>query len=271
MHKVYNKFNSLLLDMYTEDELESTILNYQNKLNDSHLLNLVNYDIDYLSKLDYVDLQSVCKINKQLNNICSNDMILRNILFKTYDEALLNSYYVKSYKKQNIKLPLLFLPSNFPIAMALQSLYDNIVKLVYINYPKNMKWPRWINKEKFIEDMIRNIYWDLYYKITGYIYKKRDVISIVDLTKVEINKVLITFPFVSYNDEDILFEMDEADNKFSQYAFNELVIPDLFTNYLYDIFNHWSSPFDQYSGILEEVLWILLFFRSYSRDAVNIV
>lgn len=90
MSKFYHKFNSLLPDMYTEEELESTIINYKNKLNDINLINLISYDIDYLSELDYVDLQNICKINKNIN-ICSHDMILRNILFKTYHDTLLKN------------------------------------------------------------------------------------------------------------------------------------------------------------------------------------
>lgn len=270
MNSTYNKFNSLLLDMYNEKELASTIENFKNNLRQDDMFNVFYNDIDYLSSLDYVDLQSLCQTNKQLNKICSNNIILRNILYKTYHDALENSLYKRGYKKMNIKLPELFLPPNFPIAEALQSLYNNILKLVFVNYPKNMKWPRWIDQEKFIQDMVRNIYWDLYFKITSYLYENKTVISIVDLTQVKMNKTLITFPFVSYNDEDLLLEMDENANTFAQYATNELIIPDLFTNYLYEIFNHWQPPFDQYSGILEETLWEMLFYRHYSRKALVI-
>lgn len=235
----------------------------------NNLSYITSLDIDYLSSLDYVDLQSLCQTNKQFSKICINNTILTHILYKTYYENLTDSIYAGFYKKDNIELPQIYLPPNFPIAEALQLLYDNILKLVYLNYPKNMRWPRWVDREKFIQDTIRNIYWDLYFKITKYLYKQKSITSIANLTFVKIDPILITFPFVSYNDEEYISEMERDDNKYSQYAVNGLVIPDLFTEYLFQIFNHWEHPFDTYSGILEDTLWPMLFYRNYSRKALR--
>lgn len=81
----------------------------------------------------------------------------------------------------------------------------------------------------------------------------------------ELNKTLITFPFVSDNQEEFIYDMDENENKYAQYAFNQLIIPDLFTKYLYEIFNYWSDPYDKYSDIFREVLRVLLFYKKYSN------
>lgn len=236
--------------------------------NDNHLQYITSLNIDYLSSLDYVDLQNLCMTDKNLNNICHHDETLRNILYKTFQTQINNSDYSKFYKKNNIKLPTINLPPNFPISDALQSLYDNILKLIYINYPQDMKWPRWVNKEQFKDDMIRNIYWNLYFKITEYLYKKK-VIDIKNLKSVHINPILIAFPFVSYNDDEYITDMSKEDNKYTQYVTNDLDLPPLFTEYLMHIFSHWEKPFDEYSGILEDTLWVMLFYRDYSRNALN--
>jgi hypothetical protein len=112
---------------------------------------LKNLSIDFLSTLDYVDLQNLCHTDKALSGICRDNTILRNILYQTYNTALEDSIYAKKYKKKDIELPQLYLPPNFPIAEALRSLYDNILALVDVNYPDyDFQWPRWINRENFI-------------------------------------------------------------------------------------------------------------------------
>jgi hypothetical protein len=78
---------------------------------------------------------------------------------------------------------------------------------------------------------------------------------------------LIAFPLVSYNDETYIFSMDDNDNKYASYTQNKLIIPPLFREYLYHIFNAWPSPFDKYSITLEDTFWTMLFYRDYSRNA----
>jgi hypothetical protein len=146
-----------------------------------------NLSIDFLSTLDYVDLQNLSQTDKKLSDICVNDTILRNILYQTYYEELSKSVYIKYYNKNNIPLPKVYLPPNFPIAEAQQLLYNNILKLVNINFPETLKWPRWINREKFKEDMIRNVYQDLCYKIRDYLYNQAYISqAIKDLKHVNI-------------------------------------------------------------------------------------
>ena len=227
--------------------------------------------IDFLSTLDYVDLQNLCKSDKKLSNICVNDSILRNILYQTYDEALKNSNYMGFYMKNDIALPKIYLPPNFPIARALRKLYNNIDALVDVNYPADatyFKWPRWVDKAKFKDDMIRQIYNDLCYKIRDYLYDKKPISdAIKSLDSVNIQPSLLAFPFVYDSDEQYLREMEDDDNKYADHVTNTLKIPDLFRDYLYEIFNAWNKPFDEYTGILEDTLWAMLFYRDYSRNA----
>jgi hypothetical protein len=186
---------------------------------------LKNLSIDFLSTLDYVDLQNLCHTDKALSGICRDNTILRNILYQTYNTALEDSIYAKKYKKKDIELPQLYLPPNFPIAEALRSLYDNILALVDVNYPDyDFQWPRWINRENFKEDMVRQIYYNLYFKITAKLYEKSSIAKAIKKIKsVDIDAHIITFPFVAFNEDQYISEMAADDNKYTRYINNTLI------------------------------------------------
>jgi hypothetical protein len=113
------------------------------------MLSNIAYDnyIIFLSQFDYVDLHNLCKIDHDNENICEDDEILKSILMKNL----------------GLKLP------NMIIAQPLHNLYNSLFSLINELYPEEnffgFKFPRWINKEQFKDDMARKIYKQLKYNL----------------------------------------------------------------------------------------------------------
>ena len=103
---------------------------------------ITQLDVITISRLDYVDMINLCQSDKYLSYICNDNTILRQILL--------------------ITIPNLYISTNYDIAKALKELYNNINSLVIINYPEDLYYPKWINRELLINDMIKKVYIDLY-------------------------------------------------------------------------------------------------------------
>lgn len=94
------------------------------------------YDINYLSFLDYVDIMRVCRSDKEINTICKNNAIFRNILYR--------------------KHPTISITPNLNITETLRKFYLNVDKLVFKNFDLKTL-PRYVDQDMFRKDTTRLI------------------------------------------------------------------------------------------------------------------
>lgn len=229
----------------------------------AELRDVTQLGIDYLTDLDYVDLKNLCSANQYYNNtICNDNTILRQILYNTVSE--------------------LYLPANFNIANALDELYASIKLLVNDNYPSDMYYPKWVNRNLLIDDVIRKIYVDLYHIITELFYeiKVTNKINIVDtiidvvntnLKEVHINKALISFPFAAHEagGSELYYESNIKDNEALKYIFNKLIIPQSFRNYIITPIIKWFQIEKGYGQLSENGIQDLMFIREETRQTTR--
>lgn len=208
--------------------------------------------------MDYVDLKNMC-INTYYNDkICNNNTLLRQILYNTTDH--------------------LYLSPNINVANALNDLYDVIIFLINNNYPPDMYYPKWVNRELLIDDMIRKIYVSLYHKITNILYnininKKDNIVDfIVDvinnkLIKVKINKALISFPFsaIEAGGVELRTESNIKNNPYLKYVENILIIPQSFRDYIITPIIKWYQ--NGYGDIIDLGLENIMFIRPQTFEA----
>lgn len=71
--------------------------------------------INYLGYLDYIDIRTLCRTNKQFSKVYLDNTILSAILHNSND--------------------LIILPPNFDIALALDELYNLIKDIIIRQYP----------------------------------------------------------------------------------------------------------------------------------------
>lgn len=214
------------------------------------LQEITRLDIDYLYHLDYVDIKSLSFANKDFNIMLNDDTTLKNIL---YEQC--NNY--------------IYLPPKFPILKALNELYNIITVFTYKLYPDDMKWPRWINIEMFRNDLKRNIYSNLYYKITDLLYCDRndilDMNLIIDKMKIiNLDKIELIFPFCAYNDDFYLTDTNICENKFYLNFNKELHLSDTVLDYFRYSFLYLFNKYNKYNVDIENNLLNLLFIRNYS-------
>ena len=116
----------------------------------SQLYLITQMNIDYLSKLNYIELRTLASTNKQFATICMDNRTLRNIIYN-----------------RNIDLPIL--PHNYDISAALDELYNLVRHIITIDYPKN-KLPVWVNKDLFIQEIKIEIYNNIFVSLLNYFY-----------------------------------------------------------------------------------------------------
>lgn len=101
------------------------------------LKEIAELEIPYFNDLDYIDITNLCKANKSYNKLCNNKM-LRNILYS---------------RNRNIVIDF-----RFDIKYALTTIDKSIEDYFYILYPRNLKYPTFIDKVAFKDHIKRIIY-----------------------------------------------------------------------------------------------------------------
>src|SRR5436853_2142624 len=145
------------------------------------LLDVTKININYLTKLDYIDLKNLCNTSIEFKHICEDNILLRSIL---------------ANKNKNI-----IVTRDFDISSALNDIYGKIEILIFNNFSYT---PDWINKEKFLNHMIRYISLLFVTQLTD------EIIEYVDIPPndtISINKSYLAFPF--HSNEIELFDNDD--------------------------------------------------------------
>ena len=160
--------------------LKSDRMKIFNQLNESastpNLMTTKNFDVTYLSFLDYLDIVKICQSSKNLNPICKDNVIFRNIIYNK------NSY--------------IHITPNFNIAETLKEFYSLFYKIYQDYY--SFKLPQWIIEEKFKDDYKRTLIYDFMAK---YSFKISDNLrnnkQLNTIKSIELDKTNIVIPFTS--------------------------------------------------------------------------
>lgn len=105
------------------------------------LKEIAELEIPYFEELDYIDIKNLCKANKSYNKLCNNKT-LRKIL---YDR---NSGIV--------------IDPRFDIKYALDAIDKAIEDYFYTLYPRNWKYPAFIDEDALKDHIKRIIYDEMY-------------------------------------------------------------------------------------------------------------
>lgn len=137
-----------------------------------------NFDISYLSKLNYLRLRNLSSVNKQYLPICDDNTILRSLICNRNSKILI--------------------PPNFNIAEILMNFYNQIVKLFSDNF--NMKGlPDYIIPNKFrythIINLVRHFIDQLSVDLDGNVNCKNGKSEFSEFIK--LNRFLLGVPFSS--------------------------------------------------------------------------
>jgi len=152
------------------------------------LFQLNNFETSYLSTLNYLEIRDLCQTNKRYFTICSNNTILRQLIYKRNSKILI--------------------PPNYNIAGTLKEFYAKIDKLFADNFDVK-RLPDYIIPEKFKRTHTLNLlnYFidDLSAYLDGSIDYRNGNIEFPDF--IELNRFLVGVPFSSeyaeytYDDE----------------------------------------------------------------------
>lgn len=171
--------------------------------------------VEYYKDLEFVDLKNLCRTSKELNNICHNNFMLKQMI--------------------DVKFP-----KNYDITDAFNELYNNISQLISINYPEI---PKYVIKDLFMDDMIRKVYILIYHHLSDFVYKHK-----YDLThlknKIKLNKLVLAMPFVAdaANLTETYYEFDDLrEHDAFEEVDNVLILPDSFMDYLKTVFDYWKN------------------------------
>lgn len=101
---------------------------------------MLQHDVDllYLSKLNFIDLQILSIINKYCYNYIHKKNLFNQILC--------------------YNIPNIVIPKDINILQSITLLYNIVIKLLNGYYPYDLKYPEWVNKQKFKIDMCKKIY-----------------------------------------------------------------------------------------------------------------
>lgn len=168
--------------------------------------------INYLSKLDYVDISNLSRVNKFFDNTCNDNEFLRNLL------------YVKNI---NMELPL-----DFDINLAMKDIDYQMEKIYSLNYPFDMIFPKWIDKKLFKEHMKRVIYVEIYFGLNGIIYDHLTKnIDVSNINEIYISRSRISLTFAPKGTYLYCFDDDENQEDFAHVE-NTIKISECFKNYI---------------------------------------
>ena len=144
---------------------------------------ITRLNIDYLSTLDYVDMQNLCKTNKNLSKICNDDNLLKTIIFNRSGIMVNKEHHVSMLMKQ------------------LDDCINTIMEENYNNIP------RWVNKELFWIDCKKVFYVNLVQRFAKRIIKYSDDLDSLfeafwRLGEDFFIKLKVSFPFTSQDQND---------------------------------------------------------------------
>ena len=174
------------------------------------LLAINNFDISYLSKLNYLDILNLCQTSKQYFTICKDNTILRSLIYR--------------------RNPKISIPPNYNIAKTLKDFYIQFDKLFTDNF--NMKnLPDYIIPDKFKYIHINNLLNYLIDDLSNYLDGSVDVRNreIEFPTSIKINKYSAGIPFSS---KYIQYIYDDEIPKDWRDIPNEIILSKLIINYI---------------------------------------
>jgi len=229
----------------TVDDLNKHLASLQSSeqpIKPTHALSYIaSLNIDYLSTLDYVDLKNLCQTSQDMKrHVCDNNALLKQILVNSVEG--------------NIQLPV-----HFDLIKPLNELYQNILDLVLQTWPLDQWYPKWVNKELLVDDMIRHVYMELFYRIEDMIYHQsvdNVVKQLQQFTIFHVNKAILTFPLVPVLEVITEYELEIHRSVYD--TENHLIIPPSLTNYLIHVIMYWLKTNDD---IDDNHLQALLFIR----------
>lgn len=149
---------------------------------------LNNFDVSYLSKLNYLEIRNLCKTNKQYFTICNDNTILRSLIYK--------------------RNPKIIISPNYNIAGALKDFHNQIEDLFNDNFDIN-GLPDYIIPDKFkfrhVKNLMKFFVHDLSSYLDGNVDNRNGKIEFPKFIK--LNRLLVGIPFSSeyaestYDDE----------------------------------------------------------------------
>lgn len=167
------------------------------------LSEITRLQIPYLQKLDYIDLKNLCQTDQYYRNICTNKG-LKDILYS---------------KNENI-----IIDPSINVKNVLDELDHAVENFYYESYPRDFKFPSYIDKDKFkdyIKKIIyKEIYLQLFFVTTEYFENDlRDVFPVKGNTFIiSLETGDIATPFML----DIKYGNDEKAEKVAVYYETEL-------------------------------------------------
>lgn len=209
-------------------------------LSRDYLSYITQLNIDYLSKLDYIDLKNLCASGSQFTTICTDNIILRQII-----------------SNRNVDINIV---PNFNIAETLNDIYGKLQKLITLNFPLEIL-PIWVNNElfndvklrEFADMFIEQLIYDIFNTYDDGTYNLGD--------SVELNKSSIAYPLYSkdVNEERLYYA--------SLDVLSAIPLTDLFKEYINPVViqslkeyepdqNYWDN-YRKLKQALQDVLLII--------------
>jgi hypothetical protein len=193
----------------------------------NYLYDITIKNIYYYIYLDFVDLKNLSYVSTPFLALCTNNEILKQIAIANISD--------------------LTLPINYDISKPLNELYNAISKLATRNYPVFMKYPKYINRELLINEMIKKVYFDLSSQLKTLRYKSLSTSHLLAVNKMDniiyINRLILALPFCCYELSCIELYY-ESNNLYKNDVFldvaKRLKLPISFIDYLKIIFSHWD-------------------------------
>lgn len=200
------------------------------------LFSLNNFDTNYLSKLNYLEIRDLCQTNKQYFTICDNNTILRQLIYKRNSKILITPDY--------------------NIAGTLKEFYTKIDKLFTDNF--NMKnLPDYIIPDKFKYIHIRNLIEYFVVDLCNYLDGSVDCRNgKIEFPKsIKLNRFLVGIPFSSDYTE---YTRDDVIPKDWKSIPNKIILSELIIDYIRpSIENLIIFDFDMYRIDYHEIYAII--------------
>lgn len=221
---------------------------------------------NYLETLDFVDIKNLHNTSKLLSKVIGNNGVLRTVLYSTIKELYLPK---NSYKFGN---NVLNFPANYDIYGAMNDLDNAIEKLIRLNYPLSMYYPRWVNRELLIQDLKKIVFWDVLHAINEKLEESIISNSLIKLKKINVDEALLSFPLIAkggYRCEQI-YETKLSNVKLLDPASNKLVLPESFVDYIKFVISYFDSIDDLWTdNYMVDLIAELMFIRNHTTQSLG--
>jgi len=217
------------------------------------LVLIFKYDayIEIISHLDYVDLYNLAHTEKAFNHVIYDDSILKRILLKNIG-GLISRHYPK-YSSIDFQLPY-----DLNIAKPLKDIYNRCRIMIHELYGEDIyygyKIPRWVNIPQFKDDITRQLYSDIKYKLWD------NSLKISNQLKFDIKEIVFPFYACDIYLSDTNIEKEEFFHNFNDY----ITVLNQTVNYIHIVKDTILAKYED-ERLAEDLIQRLLFIKKYSR------